>query len=189
MGTVMKHVVFSRDCEVTVIPAGHRMLCPAGTEAAVSQALGESVTLTILSMGLLVRLDAKDRDAIGLEAADLAAPIYDGPPLTDAQLTELIWAALKSCFDPEIPVNIVDLGLVYDMKLSSREDGGKRVDVKMTLTAPGCGMGTYIAGDAQTKIRGLPNVKEANVEVVWEPVWGPERISPEGRQLLGIDAA
>lgn len=98
---------------------------------------------------------------------------------------EQVYEALHECFDPEIPVNIVDLGLIYDMKISPLPDG-TRIDVKMTLTAQGCGMGASIAGDARNKILELPGVVEADVEVVWEPVWTPEKISPEGRTLLGI---
>jgi len=98
-----------------------------------------------------------------------------------------VWAALKTCYDPEIPVNIVDLGLVYDLQIEPLPSGQSRVDVKMTLTAPGCGMGATIAGDAQQKLLDLPGVAEANVEIVWEPPWHHSRISPAGRAMLGLD--
>jgi metal-sulfur cluster biosynthetic enzyme len=97
-----------------------------------------------------------------------------------------VWETLKSCYDPEIPVNIVDLGLVYDLRIAARPDGGSAVSVKMTLTAQGCGMGGTIAADAQQKIETLPGVDEARVEIVWDPPWSPQMISPEGREKLGI---
>ncbi len=100
---------------------------------------------------------------------------------------KMIWETLKTCFDPEIPVNIVDLGLVYDMQLQRLPDGGARVDVKMTLTAPGCGMGPAIAGDAQVKLLGLPGVDDARVEVVWDPPWHHSMITEQGRKILGLD--
>jgi metal-sulfur cluster biosynthetic enzyme len=100
---------------------------------------------------------------------------------------EEIWGVLKTCYDPEIPVNIVDLGLIYSMELKKTDGGGKRVDVKMTLTAQGCGMGPSIAADARQKILTLPGVQEAQVDVVWEPPWGPQMITPDGRKKLGMD--
>ena len=103
------------------------------------------------------------------------------PPLTEQQ----VWDQLRNCYDPEIPVNIVDLGLIYDMQISQLNDGS-RIDVKMTLTAQGCGMGGSIAADARNKLLDLPGVVEADVQVVWDPPWTPEKISPEGRALLGI---
>ena len=99
---------------------------------------------------------------------------------------EEIYEVLRMCYDPEIPVNIVDLGLIYDMQVLPLGEGGSRVQVKMTLTAQGCGMGASIAGDAQNKLLDIPGVQEADVQVVWDPPWTPEKISPEGRTLLGI---
>jgi metal-sulfur cluster biosynthetic enzyme len=99
---------------------------------------------------------------------------------------EMVWDVLKTCYDPEIPVNIVDLGLVYDMAMSDADGGGKKVEVKMTLTAPGCGMGGAISADAQQKIMQLPGIKEADVAVVWEPQWNPGMISPAGKEKLGM---
>jgi metal-sulfur cluster biosynthetic enzyme len=100
---------------------------------------------------------------------------------------EEIWGVLKTCYDPEIPVNIVDLGLIYSMELKKTDGRGKRVEVKMTLTAQGCGMGPSIAADARQKILTLPGVQEAQVDVVWEPPWGPQMITPDGRKKLGMD--
>jgi metal-sulfur cluster biosynthetic enzyme len=100
---------------------------------------------------------------------------------------ERVWEVLKDVYDPEIPVNIVDLGLVYDMRIDSLPGGSSRVEVKMTLTAPGCGMGHAISMDAKYRIESLPGVAEADVQVVWEPVWNPHMISPEGRAKLGME--
>ena len=102
-------------------------------------------------------------------------------------LEAMVWEQLKTCFDPEIPVNIVDLGLVYGMEVKDSDDGTKKVEVKMTLTAQGCGMGASIATDARHKIMSLPGVSEADVDLVWDPPWTPQMISPEGRERLGID--
>jgi metal-sulfur cluster biosynthetic enzyme len=99
----------------------------------------------------------------------------------------MVWDQLKTCYDPEIPVNIVDLGLVYGMEVKDADDGTKKVEIKMTLTAQGCGMGASIAMDARHKIMGLPGVSEADVDLVWDPPWTPQMISPEGRERLGID--
>jgi probable FeS assembly SUF system protein SufT len=173
-------VQFHRDCEVVEIPAGTRLRVPEGTAAIVTQCLGGTVTLRLSATGALVRLDGKDIDAIGLEATPGVSPVEGG------DLESRVWEALKTCYDPEIPVNIVDLGLVYDLRLEPAPDGGYRVGVKMTLTAPGCGMGTVIARDAEEKLRALPDVKEARVEIVWDPPWSPQMISPEGRARLGI---
>jgi len=132
----------------------------------------------------LFRLANRDADAIGKEARpeDLDAR----RPLSGEELETEVWHRLKTCYDPEIPVNIVDLGLIYDLQILPLEENASRINVKMTLTAQGCGMGASIAGDAQNKLLDIPGVKEADVQVVWEPPWTPEKISPEGRTLLGI---
>jgi probable FeS assembly SUF system protein SufT len=132
--------------------------------------------------GGLFRISGKDADAIG--KAPTAAPAAGEAA---GNLEQLVWGQLKTCFDPEIPVNIVDLGLVYDMQITAEAEGKSRVEVKMTLTAPGCGMGVSIAGDAQQKLLELPGVSDANVEIVWDPPWNPQMISPEGKDKLGLD--
>jgi probable FeS assembly SUF system protein SufT len=154
-----------------------------GTEVAITQALGGSYTLMVPTYGGLFRLADKDADAIGKEPRAQAEA--STVPLEGEELEKEVWQRLKSCYDPEIPVNIVDLGLIYSMEISPIEQG-KRVDVKMTLTAQGCGMGGSIAADAQNKLLNIPGVKEADVQVVWDPPWSPEKISAEGRSLLGI---
>lgn len=176
-----KKVTISRDVEATMIPAGTPVAIPAGTEVTITQALGG--TYTVMGPGIMARIEAINADALGFEK--VAAPERkesSGPVNVDE-----VWEALKTCYDPEIPVNIVDLGLVYDVQvLPDEEDGGNRVEVKMTLTAPGCGMGGVIAGDAENKIRELPGVTEARVEVVWDPIWNQSMMSDAARLQLGL---
>ena len=176
-----EQVELSRDCEVIQIPAGHPVTLPKGTVAIITQSLGGTFTLQVPAYGGLFRLSGTDGDAIGKEA--VAPQAASGADNLETQ----VWEQLKTCYDPEIPVNIVDLGLVYDMQVSPLAGGTNRVDVKMTLTAQGCGMGASIAHDARMKILDLPGVEEAEVEVVWDPPWSPQMISPEGRQLLGME--
>jgi probable FeS assembly SUF system protein SufT len=183
MSHVGDSVRFERDCEVVQIPAGHRLTLPRGTQAIISQSLGGTFTLQVPELGALVRLAGKDADAIGLEPQEAARP---GPGAEAGDLERQVWEALKSCYDPEIPVNIVDLGLVYDLRIGATPAGRQTVAVKMTLTAQGCGMGATIAADAQQKIETIEGVEEARVEIVWDPPWNPRMISPEGREKLGI---
>jgi probable FeS assembly SUF system protein SufT len=176
-------VTLSRDCDAVQIPAGNTVTLPAGTEVDITQTLGGSYT--IHAMGGLFRVAPKDADALGLQPPPETTPALktDGSEIDE----KMIWETLRTCYDPEIPVNIVDLGLVYDMGLEEAPTGGKKVFVKMTLTAPGCGMGATIAGDAQQKLLGLPGVEDASVEIVWDPPWHQSMITPEGRRLLGIE--
>jgi len=176
-------ITLSRDSQVVAIPAGHTITLPKGTEVAITQALGGTYTLMVPTYGGLFQLADKDADAIGKEPRAQAEA--SKVPLEGEELEKEVWQRLKTCYDPEIPVNIVDLGLIYSMEISPIEQG-KRVDVKMTLTAQGCGMGGSIAADAQNKLLDIPGVKEADVQVVWDPPWSPEKISAEGRTLLGI---
>lgn len=177
-------IKLTRDCQVVAVPAGHTLMLPQGTEVMITQSLGGSYTLLVPSYGGLFRLSNRDSDAIGKETRPGGAA-SQGQALTGEALESEVWQTLKTCFDPEIPVNIVDLGLIYEMQVSQLPDGS-RIDVKMTLTAQGCGMGGSIAADARNKLLDLPGVVEADVQVVWEPAWTPEKISPEGRALLGI---
>lgn len=173
-----------RECEAVAIPQGTPVRIPAGTTAVITQSLGGSYTLQIPSMGGLFRVAGGDADALGLtpEAVGEAPGDTDGPVSE-----EHIWAQLKNVYDPEIPVNIVDLGLVYDLRIRPATGGGSRVEVKMTLTAQGCGMGGPISMDAKHRIESLPGVEEADVQVVWDPPWNPHMISPEGRAKLGME--
>jgi probable FeS assembly SUF system protein SufT len=185
-----ERIELTRDCEVVEVPGGRTVQLTRGTPVSITQALGGSYTLLVHTLGGLYRLAGRDADAIGREAAPAAdlssSPPEGGTPKTAAQLRDQVWAQLKTCFDPEIPVNIVDLGLIYELDVAPDDKGGNRVDIKMTLTAQGCGMGDSIAADARHKIERLTGVSSADVQVVWEPAWTPERISAEGKELLGI---
>jgi len=176
-------VELTRDCPAVQIPAGATVTLPAGTAVDITQTLGGS--FTVHAPGGLFRIAAADADALGQGTAPAPAnaPAESGAELSEAR----VWEALRTCYDPEIPVNIVDLGLVYDMKIGPRAGGRSAVEVKMTLTAPGCGMGGVIAGDAQQKLLSLPGVEEATVEIVWEPQWHHSMISEAGRKTLGLD--
>ena len=175
----MERIELSRDIQAVQIPAGHTVLLEKGTEVYITQSLGGSYTVQAPAYGGLFRITSADVDAIGKEPSQSAVV----PPQGD--LEQQVWDVLRTCYDPEIPVTIVDLGLVYDMRISP-EEGDKQVDVKMTLTAQGCGMGTSIAADARSKLLALPGVADANVEIVWDPPWNPQMISPEGRERLGM---
>ena len=167
----------------TAIPAGDRVTLPAGTRLHLMQTLGGNVTVRT-DRGLF-RIAGADAAAIaGFDTTKLApAPADAGGTFSE----DAAWAALKTCFDPEIPVNIVDLGLVYDLAIEPTPAGHHTVAVKMTLTAPGCGMGPVIAEDARQKIAALPGVESAKVHIVWDPVWTPQMISAEGRKVLGLE--
>ena len=132
--------------------------------------------------GGLFRIEGKDADALGRKVTETG--VIDSNKEAGE---EDVWGVLKTCYDPEIPVNIVDLGLIYSMELKKTDAGGKRAEVKMTLTAQGCGMGPSIAADARQKILSLSGIQEAQVDVVWEPPWGPQMITPDGRKKLGMD--
>ena len=171
-----------RDCPATVIPAGDVVTLPADTEVFIVQTLGGNVT--VRTDGGLFRIGRENIAAIG----GYEAPVEVAPPVGEGEFSEdAVWAALRTCFDPEIPVNIVDLGLIYDLAVEPTADGGHAVEVKMTLTAPGCGMGPVIADDARQKISRLPTVKSAKVHIVWDPQWTPQMISETGRKALGLE--
>lgn len=178
----MSNHTLSKDTPATLIPAGDTVTLPAGTEVFITQTLGGNVTVRT------------DRGLFRIASADAGAIAgYQAKPETETAVSagtfseQAVWAALKTCFDPEIPVNIVDLGLVYDLSTEKTEKGSYNVEVKMTLTAPGCGMGPVIAEDARQKIAALPEVESAKVHIVWDPVWTPQMISPEGRLALGLE--
>lgn len=171
-----------RAVHVARIPSGEQIELPADTPVVVTQALGGSFTLLVPSQAGLYRLSGADAEAIGQPVlVTPAAPAAVGGQVGE----EAVWDVLKTCYDPEIPVDIVNLGLIYGCNIEPG-DAGSQVTVKMTLTAPGCGMGPVLAAEAEEKIRGLPGVAGASVEVVWEPAWSPDRISPEGREKLGM---
>jgi len=180
-------VTFARDCEATQIPYGNKITVPKGTEAHVGQTLGGNVTLQVPSFGLVQVMnkdvDALLKDGMPLTAgASAAAAAEHKGPADDKE----IWEILKTCYDPEIPVNIVDLGLVYDVNLSPVSTGRSRVDVKMTLTAMGCGMGPAIAAQARDRLLTVPGVEEAEVQIVWDPPWNQSMISEAAKLDLGL---
>lgn len=180
----MSNHTLSEDTSATAIPAGDAVTLPAGTEVYITQTLGGNVTVRT------------DRGLFRIANENVSAISgYTPPSPKTAEATagtaefseQAVWDTLKTCFDPEIPVNIVDLGLVYDLNAEKNGTGTYNVDVKMTLTAPGCGMGPIIAEDARQKIAALPKVESAKVHIVWDPVWTPQMISPEGRLVLGLE--
>ena len=173
-----------RDCEAVQIPSGAVMVLPKGTSVDITQTLGG--TYTIHTQGGLFRIASKDAEALGLEQATPAESRTINHQPVEADEKQ-VWETLKTCFDPEIPVNIVDLGLVYTMDIEKLPSGFSRVNVKMTLTAPGCGMGGTIAGDAEQKLLYLEGVEEANVEIVWDPPWHQSMITEQGRRVLGLE--
>ena len=189
-------ILLHRDSPAVRVPSGESTVLPEGIPVDLVQSLGGSFTVQAPTVGGLFRIAADDADALGLDAPALpAAPraAAKGPASE-----EDVWRALKQCYDPEIPVNIVDLGLVYDMTLSplqggsplrggSPEKGGPvHVHVKMTLTAPGCGMGPAIAADARGRVLAVPGVASADVVLVWDPPWSADMATPEGRRVLGM---
>ena len=180
-------VELARECEAVQIPVGSAVTLPKGAQVDITQTLGGTYTVHV--QGGLYRISAKDADALGLAVAaaqekkdaDRSSP--GGPGLDE----RMVWDTLRTCYDPEIPVNIVDLGLVYDLQIEKMPAGSTRVNVKMTLTAPGCGMGATIAGDAQQKLLALDGVDEAAVDLVWDPPWHPSMISEPGKRILGLE--
>lgn len=173
----------TRTVRAVQIPNGGTVPLAAGTPVTVTQALGGCFTVHAPTLGGLFRIEGADADALGLPVP-LAGPEAGGG--IGEVTEERVLAQLKECFDPEIPVNVVDLGLVYDVGIAMSPGGGAEVRVKMTLTAPGCGMGSAIAEDARAKIARIPGVAAAAVEIVWEPTWSAEMMSPEGKRVLGI---
>ena len=170
----------SRDVEVAAIPYGDCLTLTAGTTVFITQALGGSYT-AMTDHGYLVRIEGQDADAIG-ETPTKPLTAEDATGRTTEQIA---WDQLKSCFDPEIPVNIVDLGLVYKCEVTKTDDGD-RVHVEFTLTAPGCGMGDFLRQDMQQKLLAIPGVREADVQVVLDPPWDQSMMSDVARLQLGL---
>jgi len=172
-------IVTSRECEGFLIPSGEKIKLKEGTTVKITQSLGGDFTLYV--NGNLIKISGKDADVIGEK---ISTKIKDnGPNKFDEKI---IWDVLKTCYDPEIPVNIVDLGLIYDLVYKKMENDKYYINIKMTLTAPGCGMGPVIAQDVETKISNLNFVNDILVEVVWEPLWNQEMMSEEAKLKLGM---
>lgn len=177
----MEEVRFGRDTTVVLIPDGYEQELPEGTRGWVTQVLGGNFTVQ-LETGRLVRVAAADAEAIGREAETAQATFDPDAPVDEDD----VWDQLRTCYDPEIPLDIVELGLIYGLELSAAEEGGTDVAVTMTLTAPGCGMGQVLADDVKAKVESLAGVRQATVELTFDPPWSAERMSEEGRLELGM---
>jgi probable FeS assembly SUF system protein SufT len=175
-------IPLSRDVEAAIIPIGERVTLQKGELARVTQSLGGSYTVIV--NGNMFRIEGKDADALGLQLA--AKPAASGEPVSQEKLEKEVWNQLRSCYDPEIPVNIVDLGLIYDCHLDPLNAGSFKADVKMTLTAPGCGMGPMLAQDVQNKLLSLEGVDDVNVELVWDPPWNQGMMTEAAKLQLGL---
>ncbi|MBI2513867.1 MAG: putative Fe-S cluster assembly protein SufT [Opitutae bacterium] len=174
----------SRDVVAHQIPSGDRQTLPAGETVLIHQVLGGSYTVQT-GFGLF-RITSSDADALGEQVQPSAVSAQPSASPNGAPDPEAIWGQLRQVYDPEIPVNIVDLGLVYSLDVSKQDDGAHKVDVAMTLTAPGCGMGPVIAEDAKSKILLVPGVSAADVRITWDPPWNQSMISEEGKMKLGL---
>jgi probable FeS assembly SUF system protein SufT len=174
-------VRFERDCEAVLVPQGEVVTLPAGSVGYITQALGGSWTVFV--EGNLMRIAGKDADAIGKEPPP---PIELPEGASDDEVEKLVWTQLRTCFDPEIPINIVDLGLVYEVAVRRREAGDRVVEVRMTLTAPACGMGEILVDDVRGKLEMIPTVAEADVELVFDPPWNRSMMSEVARLETGM---
>lgn len=172
-------VALKRDCAAIAVPAGIKQVLPAGTCVRITQAAGTSYTVAV--QGALFRIDEADADALGQVGPAAAAHT---PPTFNERM---VWDQLKTVYDPEIPVNIVDLGLIYGCEITEHPEGGRKIDVQMSLTAPGCGMSEVLKSDVEKKLARLPEVKEVRVQVVFDPPWGPARMSEAAKLQLGFD--
>ena len=179
--TTEKPIELSRDCAAVMVPSGERIMLSAGSTVWLTQALGGSYTV-MTDHGYSVRIEGRDGDALGL-APPQDASLAQKP---SGSIEEQIWNELRSCFDPEIPINIVELGLVYDCDLEHLDGGARKVNVRMTLTAPGCGMGDILVDDVRTKLEMIPTVAEADVDLVFDPPWNQTMMSEAARLETGM---
>jgi probable FeS assembly SUF system protein SufT len=175
-------IALARDVEAAIIPVGSKVTLQKGEQAYITQSLGGSYTVIV--NGNMFRIEGKDADALGIQAT--AKPASSGAPVNQDALEKEIWNQLRSCYDPEIPVNIVDLGLIYDCHLSSMGANSYKADVKMTLTAPGCGMGPMLAQDVQNKLLSLEGIDDVAVELVWDPPWHQSMMTEAAKLQLGL---
>jgi probable FeS assembly SUF system protein SufT len=173
--------VIQREVDAVMVPSGHAIKLQPGLAGFISQALGGSFTLYI--EGNLYRLAGGDADAIGKDPVEVPQL---PPNATEDDVKALAWKQMTSCYDPEIPINIVDLGLIYDCSVEPNDDGTRSIDVKMTLTAPGCGMGEVLVADVKDKIEQIPTVREARVELVFDPPWTRDMMSPAAQLQTGM---
>jgi probable FeS assembly SUF system protein SufT len=171
-----------RDCEGVRVPEGVSITLPKGMEVRITQSLGGSFTVIVQNQ-MMVRIEGKDADALGKKPEDAAGTTVAAE---GKSLEERVWDALRTCFDPEIPHSIVDLGLVYECKLTDHPEGDKKVYIKMTLTAPGCGMGDFLKKDVENKVKALSEIRECHVEMVTDPPWDTSKINPELKPYIGL---
>lgn len=174
-------IVLNRDCEAHLIPSGDKVTLKEGIMVQITQSLGGSFTLNV--HGNLVRVAGENADALGKEIPEQPEPQITGDGLLEEND---VWEVLKTCYDPEIPVDIVNLGLIYELNIEQKQDEGARVVVVMTLTAPGCGMGPILAAEVEDKIRVMPNVREVAVQMVFDPPWSYDMLSDEAKLKLGM---
>lgn len=180
MQQIGEMIELKRECPAIEIPSGVTRSLPAGSKVRISQYLGSGYTV-IADSGYMFRIDGKDADALGLES-----PVETAQPAQGEFKEQMVWDQLKTVFDPEIPVNIVDLGLIYSCEITQLPEG-RKIDVKMSMTAPGCGMGNVLKADVESKLSRLPDVKQVNVEVVFDPPWNPGLMSEAAKLQLGFD--
>jgi probable FeS assembly SUF system protein SufT len=180
-----KPIALTRECQAIMIPSGEKVMLAAGSQVWLTQALGGSFTV-MTDHGHMVRIDGADAGVLGRDVGhEFDAP--DSAVETGESVEECVWNQLRSCFDPEIPVNIVDLGLIYDCHAEAISGGGHKATVRFTLTAQGCGMGQFLKEDIKKKLLAVPGVREADVDLVWDPPWNQSMISAEAKQQLGIE--
>jgi len=180
-----KPIILNRDCDAILIPVGTPLSLSKGTTVLITQSLGGSYTVNV--NGNLARIDAKNADALGFDIKNNIDPNAKKEITSDGVIDEeLVWQQLKTCYDPEIPINIVELGLIYQCDITPLGADGNQIDITMTLTSPGCGMGDYLAEDIRLKISNLPNVSKVNVDVTFDPPWNYDMMSEAAKLETGM---
>lgn len=177
-------IELKRDCQATQVPYGGVQVLPAGSRVRIMQSLGGTYTVTT-EKGAMMRIEANNVDALGLVPDPQQAQPEQAAPVQFSE--KLVWDRLRTVFDPEIPVNIVDLGLVYSCQITPAENGGHKIEIKMAMTAPGCGMGDVLRADIERKLSQLPEVRQVHAEIVFDPPWTPSRMSDAAKLQLGLD--
>jgi probable FeS assembly SUF system protein SufT len=183
--TLMHHpsetVALTRDVIAALVPSGQKVELPEGASATITQALGGSFTVVV--QGHMFRIEGQDADALGKDPPQTPQVPEDA---SREDLEKAVWSQLRTCYDPEIPIDVVELGLVYECALAPTPEGGHKVSIKMTLTAPGCGMGEYLVGDVRDKVRQVPGIADAEVELVFDPPWNRDMMSENAKLALGM---
>jgi probable FeS assembly SUF system protein SufT len=181
-----KPIILKRDCAAVMVPSGEKTTLPGGSTVWLTQSLGGSYTV-MTERGYMAHIDGEAGDALGMAPVSTLKPEAATASEGIESVEKRVWNQLKSCFDPEIPVNIVDLGLIYHCGLTRLAAGGYRSEVRFTLTAPGCGMGEFLKEDIRGKLLAVPGVREADVELIWDPPWNQSMITDAARLQLGIE--